>query len=67
MEVPEQQGQDGWRARGKLAEDAREELLRRFESPKFPCIKQMTNAIDDLYFFPVFTLDNAGVWFRGRA
>ena len=67
MEVSEQHDQDGWRARGKVAEDTRNDLLRRFESAKLPSVMQMANAIDDLYFYPIFTLDNAGVWSRGRA
>jgi salicylate hydroxylase len=58
---------DGWRARGKVAKDALRDLLRRFESAKFPCVMQMTNAIDELYFYPVFTLNNGGIWSRGRA
>jgi salicylate hydroxylase len=67
MEVAEQQGEDGWRVRGKIADDTRRDLLRRFESEKLPCVVQMTNATDDLYFFPVFTLDYGGMWSRGRA
>jgi 2-polyprenyl-6-methoxyphenol hydroxylase-like FAD-dependent oxidoreductase len=67
MEVKEEQGKDGWRVRGKVADEARRDLLRRFESEKLPYMEQMAKATDDLYFFPVFTLDNRGQWSHGRA
>ena len=67
MEVPECQGDDGWRIKGKVAEETRGSLLRRFESEKLPCIKEMTGATEDLFFYPVFTLSKGGLWHRGRA
>lgn len=67
MEVKEEAEQDGWRARGKVAEEARKDLLKRFETPRIPAIEEMTKGIDELYFYPVFTLSNEGQWFKGRA
>lgn len=67
MEVKEQSGQDGWRARGKVADEARSDLLKRFEARNILSIAEMTNGIDELYFYPVFTLSNGGQWFKGRA
>jgi 2-polyprenyl-6-methoxyphenol hydroxylase-like FAD-dependent oxidoreductase len=67
MEVKDQSGHDGWRARGRVAEDARSDLLKRFETSNIPSIAQMTQGIDELFFYPVFTLSNGGQWFKGRA
>jgi salicylate hydroxylase len=67
MEVKEQQDQDGWRVRGKVADDTRKSILDRFESSKLPCLSQMTNAIEELFFYPVSTLDSGGIWSKGRA
>lgn len=67
MEIREQAGQDVWRARGKVAEEAKTDLLKRFETASIPCIAEMTRGIDELYFYPVFTLSNGGQWFKGRA
>jgi 2-polyprenyl-6-methoxyphenol hydroxylase-like FAD-dependent oxidoreductase len=53
-------------ARGRVAEEARRELLRRFDSNKLPCLKEMTSNTEDLFFYPVFTLPKHGLWFRGR-
>jgi len=67
LEVSEQQDADGWRVRGKVVDETRTALLRNFESAKLPCISQMTNAVEDLFFYPVFTLDNEGRWYHGPA
>jgi salicylate hydroxylase len=67
MEVAEQHGEDGWRLRGVVEEETRNHLLRRFESQKLPCIKEITSSTEDLFFYPVFTLGRGGSWHRGRA
>jgi salicylate hydroxylase len=67
MEVKDPAGKDGWLTRGRVQEAARNDLLKRFETPNLPCIAEMTRGIDELYFYPVYTLSNAGRWFQGRA
>jgi salicylate hydroxylase len=67
MEVKEQDERDGWRARGRVAEEARNDLLKRFETGSIPGIAEMTRGMDEVYFYPVFTLSNGGQWFKGRA
>lgn len=66
MEV-EEEGRDGWQARGKVVDEARGELLRRFESPSLPCVGEMMAAVEELFYYPVFTLSNGGTWYKGRA
>lgn len=67
MELEEQSGQDGWRARGRVADEARNNLLKRFETRNIPSVAEMTGGIEELYFYLVFTLSNGGQWFKGRA
>jgi salicylate hydroxylase len=66
MEV-EEEGKDGWQARGKMVAEARRNLLQRFETDAIPCIAEMTEGIDELFFYPVFTLSDGGTWYKGRA
>jgi salicylate hydroxylase len=67
MEVKDPAGEDGWLARGRVQEAARNDILKRFETPSIPCISDMTRGIEELYFYPVYTLSNEGQWFNGRA
>jgi 2-polyprenyl-6-methoxyphenol hydroxylase-like FAD-dependent oxidoreductase len=67
IKVAEQQGPDGWLAYGKVVDNTCKALVRNFESAKLPYISQMTNAVEELFFYPVFVLDHGGRWYRGRA
>jgi 2-polyprenyl-6-methoxyphenol hydroxylase-like FAD-dependent oxidoreductase len=58
---------DGWRAKtASMTDETKRELLDRFASAKLPAIEQLTNAIENLYFFPLWTMPCGGKWSRGR-
>jgi len=65
--VKEEQGRDGWKARASDVQAIRAECIRRFATEKIPCVEEMISKLDEIFFYPVYTLDDKFKFFKGRA
>ena len=67
METPEQQSKQGWRALGADHESATKEIRRRYGESVLPCLSELIDQVTELYFYPVYKLEQDGKWSSGRA
>jgi salicylate hydroxylase len=58
---------DGFKARGNMEKEARDEIIERFKAIKHPCIKEMIEGVESWFFFPIYVLPESEKWSRGRA
>lgn len=67
MEVKEQLNHEGWKVKGSDQDATRKELLSRFGDSKMPCLVEIVEKVEDLYFYPVNALPSGGKWSSKRA
>lgn len=62
MQVPEIASRDGWKAAGADAANIRQEMLERYSGAANTLIEEFITDAEDLYLWPVFTLNKGGKW-----
>jgi 2-polyprenyl-6-methoxyphenol hydroxylase-like FAD-dependent oxidoreductase len=66
MEVKSELDHEGWKAQGSDRETTRKEVLSRFGGLKKPCLTEMVEGVEDLFFYPVYVLPPRGKWSSKR-
>ena len=66
MEVKEQMSREGWKVKVADQEATRKEILSRFGESQIPCLREMIENVEDLFFYPVNTLPPRGKWSSQR-
>ncbi|KFZ17506.1 hypothetical protein V502_04561 [Pseudogymnoascus sp. VKM F-4520 (FW-2644)] len=66
MEVKAPEGdRDGWRGKGAMGAEAKEELVERFGGGD-PVFKAVVEGVEEWSFFPVWVMPNGGTYWRGK-
>lgn len=67
METKDVQSREGWKLRGADEKAVKEDIKRRFKTPKIPYLEKMVEGVDAFFLYPVFKLPPHGKWSKGAA
>ncbi|KAH6663022.1 hypothetical protein B0J14DRAFT_662385 [Halenospora varia] len=66
MSSPEENGKQGWKARGTDHQKTMAEIERRYKNSAIPCVDELVKRVKEYIFYPVYKLGPHGSWSRGR-
>ena len=66
MEALEQETKEGWRASAVDTHATTRELVRRYGNAPFHCIPELIHRTKGYSFYPVYKLEDGGIWCEGR-